>query len=188
MARKESMLAMERNALRTQGMVAILFGILAVLWPGLTAVILVRLFAAFLLIDAVILLVNGFNAWQHTTKATMYVLLGLLQLVLGLFLFHRPDVALGTLIILLGIILIVRGTFSFLHAFALKVNNTSKVMHALMAALGIVVGVVILEQPVAGGVAFVWVLGFYALLTGAFLFAVSNEVDKAIPKTRRNAK
>ncbi len=40
-------------------------------------------------------------------------------------------------------------------------------------------GIVMLFQPVSGGVAFVWILGLYALITGPLLIALSLEVDKA---------
>ena len=190
MAKTTSLIQLQQKALRTQAIVAIVFGLLAILWPGLTAFVLIRLLALFLLVDAFILFFNAFSSWEHVSRATLYVLLGLVQLVLGFILFANPALAIGTLIAVLGIVLIVRGLFSLIHALVLHGAgmDESKTTHALLAVLGIIVGIVILFQPVASGIAFVWVLGFYALLSGVLLLVAANNIKVAITKSRAKKK
>ncbi|MGH7157597.1 MAG: HdeD family acid-resistance protein [Candidatus Saccharimonadales bacterium] len=180
MASKSSQIvSAERTALVLQGVVAILFGIAAVFWPGLTTVTLVYLFAAFLLVDGIIALIWGLTKLGMPLKGILIILLGLLELGIGLFLVRNPEVAFATLILILGFALIVRGVFAFAHAFTGSDSSTGKTMHAILGVLGVVVGIFILAQPVAGGLAFIWVLGLYALIAGPVMIAMSSELAKA---------
>lgn len=169
----------ERTALMLQGIAAILFGIAAVFWPGLTTVTLVYLFAAFLLIDGIIALIWGLIKLNHLLRAMLVILLGLLELGVGLFLMRKPEVAFATLILILGFALVVRGVFSFAHAFAGEGSTTGKTMHVILGVLGVVIGIFVLAQPVAGGLAFIWVLGLYALISGPVMIAMSSDLAKA---------
>jgi uncharacterized membrane protein HdeD (DUF308 family) len=44
----------------------------------------------------------------------------------------------------------------------------------------VLAGVIVLMQPEAAGVAFVWVLGVYALLVGAMMVAVALDARKLL--------
>ena len=48
--------------------------------------------------------------------------------------------------------------------------------------MAVVVGIAILLQPASGGVAFVWVLGLYALLTGPMWIALGLDTKKLLEK------
>ena len=182
MAIKTSRLAYaERTALVVQGCAAILFGIAAVFWPGLTTRILVYLFASFLLIDGIVALANGLIKLRHALKAVVVILLGLLELGLGLYLVRNPAIAFATFILILGFVLIGRGVFSFMHAFAGKNANAIKTMHAILGVLGLVIGIFVVAQPVAGGLAFVWIVGLYALVSGPVMIAMSSSLGRGNP-------
>ena len=180
MASKSSQIvSAEKTALVLQGVLAILFGIAAVFWPGLTTATLIYLFAAFLLIDGIIALIWGLMKLSVPLKGILIILLGLLELGVGLYLIRNPEVAFATLILILGFALIVRGVFSFVHAFTGNDSSTGKTMHAILGVLGVVIGIFVLAQPVAGGLAFIWVLGLYALISGPVMIAMSSDLDKA---------
>lgn len=169
----------ERTALVSQGVLAILFGIAAVFWPGLTAEVLIYLFGAFLLIDGVLAIVLGLAHVKNLAKASLVLFLGLLELGIGLYLIFNPKIVFATLILILGLVLMVRGAFALAHAFAGTDAPNVKAMHAILGALGVVIGIFVLAQPVAGGLAFVWVLGLYALVAGPVLIAMSAHLAKA---------
>lgn len=176
--KNSSMVNAERTGLILQGVLAILFGIAAVFWPGLTTVTLVYLFAIFLLVDGVIALILGLVHLRHLGKALLTLLLGLLELGVGLYLVRNPEVTFATFILLLGFALIVRGVFSFVHAFTGRESATIKTMQGILGVLGIAIGIFMLAQPVAGGLAFVWVLGLYALISGPVMIAMSSDMAK----------
>lgn len=178
-SKKSSAMNTERTALAFQGILAILFGIAAVFWPGLTTEVLIYLFASFLLIDGVVALIIGLVHLKNFMKALLMLGLGLLELGLGLYLIRNPEVAFATLILILGLALIARGVFAFVHAFAGRGSSTIKTMHGILGMLGVIIGIFVLAQPVAGGLAFVWILGLYALVAGPVMIAMSSDMAKA---------
>jgi len=171
---KREILKAIRSALILQGCLAIGFGLAAIFWPGLTALVLVYLFALFLVTDGTILLITGLTYREHLSMP-LRAIWGALQLIVGLFLLLHPAVTFTILLVILGVSLFIRGMFSLLHAFTRHGDDPSEhMMHVVLGVLGIIIGAVVLFQPAAGGLAFVWILGLYALVTGIVLLALSS--------------
>jgi uncharacterized membrane protein HdeD (DUF308 family) len=167
-----------------QGSLAILFGIVAMSWPGITAVVLAFLFAIFLLFDGLVLTMVSLTG--QGKNAGIRLAWGLLQVLMGLFVLFHPQLSFAVLIIVLGISILMRGVFSLAHA--VTHNDASadeRLLHGLLGGLGIVVGGIVAVQPAAGGLAFVWVLGFYAVVTGALLIGLAFGVARI---TRRKGR
>lgn len=157
-----------------EGVVAVLFGIAAVFWPGLTIVTLLYLFAAFVLVSGIVNLVRGiFNVSQGVGTWFLRVLLAVLLIGVGVYLLRHPHVTFAAFILLIGFSLIVRGVFEIVIAFIEDMSPGGRTLYIIAGVLAALVGIIILFQPVAGGVAFVWVLGLYALITGPVIIAMS---------------
>lgn len=179
----QSVTKMLRASLVTQGVLAIVFGIAAVFWPGLTAVTLVYLFSAFLVVDGLVVLILGLLHLKNFNKAWLLLLLGMLELGVGLYLISNPLMSFATLILLLGFSLLIRGVFSLFSSFIHKEDsNTARALGATMGALGVLIGMLIMTQPMASGLGFVWILGLYALVSGPILIALSFDVAKTSKK------
>lgn len=168
----------ERTSLIVQGIFTILFGIAAVFWPGLTSATLLYIFAIFLLVDGVLGLVMGLTNLSRWKSALWWIILGMVQLGVGIFLVRNPEVSFETLIMLFGIIFAVRGAVDIFRALVHDGSATARTMTAIMGVLGMVVGFILFNQPVAGGVAFVWVLGLYALIAGPVIIAMAVDTGK----------
>ncbi len=171
------------GGLAFRGMLAIVFGLAAVFWPGLTLVTLVYLFSGFLLasglIGLVLGLVNIFNGKNSLLARVLSVALGATEIAAGVYLLRHPGVAFSTFILIIGLLFIGRGVIdAFMGIFEDDVA-TSKTISTISGVLSVIVGVIILMQPVSGGVAFVWILGLYALITGPMLLALSYDLKNA---------
>lgn len=174
---------MEMSTLRglaiTEGIVAVLFGIAAVFWPGLTIVTLLYLFAAFVLASGIINLMTGIFHMRHTSGSWfLKILISILEIGIGVFLLRHPHVTFATFILLIGFALIFRGVFDIVGAFIDTITPGHQVMMVIAGALALIVGIIILLEPVSGGIAFVWVLGLYALITGPILISVALDMPK----------
>jgi uncharacterized membrane protein HdeD (DUF308 family) len=172
-----------------RGILAILFGAAAVFWPGLTLVTIVYLFSAFVLVNGILDVVFGVSRMGTVTQIFvnryLILLLGVLQVGVGVYLLRHPEVSFATLILLIGFTLIVRGVFELVEG----VFESSSALHkGIMVVSGIIAaaaGVVTLFQPEKSGVAFVWILGIYALVTGSLFIALASHlsnVAKLAPK------
>lgn len=159
-----------------EGIVAILFGIAAVFWPGLTIVTLLYLFAAFVLVSGIVNLITGvFRGGHGAGSWFLKVLLAVLQIGIGVYLLRHPHVSFAAFILLIGFALIIRGVFDVVAAFIDDISAGARAMFVIAGVLAAIVGIIILFQPVSGGVAFVWVLGLYALITGPIIVATALE-------------
>ncbi|HSW79421.1 MAG TPA: DUF308 domain-containing protein [Candidatus Saccharimonadales bacterium] len=155
-----------------EGVVALLFGISAVFWPGLTALTFLYLFAAFLLASGLINLFVGIFSWGEGVGVwIMKVLLALLQVGIGVYLLRHPHVGFATLILLIGFAFIFRGVFEIVAAFMDDLSGGMRTALIVVGALSLLVGIIMLFQPVSSGVAFVWVIGIYALVSGPVIIA-----------------
>src|ERR1051325_6508271 len=92
-----------------QGTVAVLFGIVAVFWPGLTLVTLVYLLSAFVIAVGLTETVMGLMSIKRRDTWWMTLLIGLIGLGAGIYLARHPDASFRTFILVVGISFIARG-------------------------------------------------------------------------------
>src|SRR3954471_21274050 len=93
-------------ALTLRGIAAVLFGIAAVFWPHITLVTLLYIFSAWVLVDGVIRIVTGVSRIGRHQLGFLTLVIGLLQLGVGVYLLRHPGVTFATLILLIGFLLI----------------------------------------------------------------------------------
>ncbi|HAC55859.1 TPA: hypothetical protein DCF80_00010 [Candidatus Saccharibacteria bacterium] len=156
------------------GIITIFFGIAALFWPGLTLVTFVYLFSAFVLALGVVSIIKSLASIKGSSGVWwLSLIFGVLAVGLGVYLVRHPNVSFETLILLVGFTFIVRGVFDVVEGIFSERTSGSKVLFFIAGVLGVLAGVFLLTQPVAGGVAFVWILGLYALIMGPLLIAMS---------------
>jgi uncharacterized membrane protein HdeD (DUF308 family) len=95
-----------RWALITFGIISVVLGVLALVWPGLTILALVIVLGIEILVWGVLLVVNAFQEGQGRILA---VILGVLALIAGTSLFLRPLRNIPALIIVLSVFWVVGG-------------------------------------------------------------------------------
>jgi len=174
------------ESLVLRGVAGILFGIAAVFWPGLTLLTLVYIFSIYILISGVVGIVEAIRAISKGNSWIWKLLLAVAEISVGVYLVRHPHVSFATLILVIGLILIARGVFEVVLALLEDYSATEKTLMVIGGVLGVIVGIAILLQPAAGGVAFVWVLGLYALLTGPMWIALGIDAKHSIEgKTKR---
>lgn len=171
------------NALALRGIVAILFGFAAVFWPGITLVTLVYLLSAFLLASGLVTLVTGLidaSRERNTVLSLILtVILGIVEIGIGVYLLRHLHVAFATFILLIGFVLIFRGLVELFNGlFEAEESAMYRTATSLTGALAVIAGVVLLFQPASAGVAFVWILGLYALLAGPLMIALALDISK----------
>ncbi len=164
--------------LTLRGVAAILFGVAAVFWPGLTIVTLLYLFGAYVLVSGIINIINGVAGVSKHTSWFLVLLLGLAELGVGVYLLRHPHVTFTTLILLIGFILIIRGVFEGVAAIVGSTSSTNRVLMVFASLVAIAAGIILLFQPASAGVAFVWLLGLYALIVGPLMIALSLDLKK----------
>ncbi|HJP81044.1 MAG TPA: DUF308 domain-containing protein [Candidatus Saccharimonadales bacterium] len=164
-----------------QGIVTLLFGLVALFWPGVTLVTLVILAAIYLFVIGVMLIVRGFVKRSKTQSWWFGTVAGVVAAALAVYLMIRPNIAIGTFLSIVGILLLLRGIFDlFLAAYIVK--GRDRILWILSGVIGIIAAIVLWQFPIQAGVAFVWVLGLYALIAGVvsliYAYRARSFIDK----------
>lgn len=176
-SREATYLASKWWILTIQGIAAILFGIACVFWPGISLVTFVYLFGIWLLIGGVLGMIQALISIGRGKGWVLKLLLGLVELGLGVYLLRHPTVAFGVLILLVGFMLVLYAIFEIVSALADSEGSaTSKMLSVVAAIVAGLAGIFMFFQPAASGVAFVWIIGLFALINGPILIALSLDV------------
>lgn len=165
-----------------QGVVTLLFGLVALFWPGVTLVTLVMLVAVYIFAIGVMLFVRGLMKSKKAQSWWFGALMGVVSAGLGIYLLINPNIAIGTFLIVVGLLLLVRGVFDlFLAAYVIKARD-GRALWILSGVVGIIAAIVLWRYPVEAGTAFVWVLGLYAVIAGVvsliYAYRARGVIDK----------
>lgn len=175
--------------LTIQGIAAILFGIAAVFWPGLTLVSFIYLFGLYLLVAGVVSVLGALFSINKRGTWVLGLLLGLVLLGIGVYLLRHPATSFALLVVLTGSALVVWGVVEVVLALSRSESATSKTLAVMAGVVAVVAGVLMFFQPAASGVAFVWVVGLFALINGPLWIALSLDVkrvhDELVPVKKK---
>lgn len=169
-----------------RGVAAILFGVAALVWPGLTLQVLVLLFGAFAMVDGAFTLFWAIDSREHNKRWWAMALGGLSGIVLGVLTFLWPAVTGLVLLYFIAAWAIVTGVLEIVAAIELRRLITGEWAMVLGGILSIAFGVMMAVFPGAGAVGLVWAIGIYAIAFGILLLVLAfrlrsiNEDLKAV--------
>lgn len=150
-----------------RGIGAILFGVLAFAWPGISLLTLVLLYGAYALTDGVFALGAAISGRGGSVPTWWLVVIGLLGIAAGLGTFFWPGITALALLLVIAWWSIVRGIIEIVGAIRLRKVIDNEWLLAAGGALSILFGVLLLRNPGAGALAIVWILAAWAIVFGA---------------------
>jgi len=156
-----------------RGIAAILFGVLAFAWPGLTLVTLVLLYGAFALVDGVLSLIAAFTGGAKPVSTWWLVVVGLLGIAAGVVTFLWPGITAILLVVFIGAWALVHGIFEIIGAIQLRKEIDNEWTLILGGVLSVLFGVVVLIAPGAGALGLVWAIAAYSILFGITFVALA---------------
>ena len=154
-------LAANWGVVALRGVLAILFGILAWLWPGMTLAVLIILYAAYALVDGVMGIVVGIRG-----RNWGYALLGLAGVIAGIVAAAWPLLTAIVLVYVIAIWAIVIGVMEIVTAIRLRNEIEGEWLLALTGTLWVLFGAYALFFPGAGALSLVWLIGTWAIVIG----------------------
>jgi uncharacterized membrane protein HdeD (DUF308 family) len=156
-----------------RGLVAVLFGVLALVWPGVTLITLVWLFGAFALVNGILSLVLAAKAPKGYPRIGSLILGGLLGILAGLLTFVMPGITALGLLILIALWAIVTGIMELVTAIRLRKIIANEWLLVLTGVLSVAFGVLLILMPGAGALALIWWIGIWALVFGILLMVLA---------------
>ncbi len=160
-----------------RGLLAIAFGLIALVWPGITLIVLVFLFGFYAVLEGILSIIaavinRGMRSWW------VLLLEGLTSLIVGCVAFIWPGLTAVVLLIFIAIWAILTGLLEIWAAVQLRKEIRGEWVLALTGIISILIGIILFTNPGAGALAVVWMIGIYAAIFGALLIFLGVKFRK----------
>ena len=163
-------------AVGLRGVLAIIFGLLCLLTPGIAVGALVLLFAAYMLVDGVFAIISGIRAARSGESWGLLILEGIVDLAAGAIAVIWPAITLVALVWIVAIWAIVSGALMLAAAFALN-RDYGRWLLALGVIASLVFGILLIIEPLIGAVVLTLWIGAYALVFGVLLLVLGFQLN-----------
>jgi uncharacterized membrane protein HdeD (DUF308 family) len=169
------------SLLIVRGIVGLVIGLLAMLWPGVTIAVLVVIFGVYALIDGLSNLFHGLRRSRTHGPSWAMALQGLVGIAAGVVAFIWPTITAFAVVILIGAWALVTGVFEIIAAIRLRREIRGEWLLALSGVLSVAFGVLIFFFPAAGAIGIAWILGAYAAAAGVVLVVLGMRLRSLTP-------
>jgi uncharacterized membrane protein HdeD (DUF308 family) len=161
--------ALKRSAryLALAGVAAIVFGVIVLVWPGISLVALTALFGAFAFVYGAVAVAGGLNLLAHKSNDWVpFVLGGLIGVGIGAVTFFSPGITVLALVYFIAFWAIMTGVFEIVVAIDLHGEVSGATWIGVSGAVSILFGSIVAIWPGSGALAILWMIGVYAILGG----------------------
>ncbi|RJP35453.1 MAG: hypothetical protein C4536_00565 [Actinobacteria bacterium] len=148
------------------GLLTLLFGIIILVWPAATTLVLLIFFGALALVDGVFHVVQAIVEITRKEKWVLTLLFGLLEVIVGIIVLARPGVGLGAFLVLVIVYLIAYGFVELFAAFEMQASTGLKVLFGITGLLSVVIGFIFMFRPGLGIWTAILFIGIYAIVVG----------------------
>ena len=164
-----------------RGVLAIFMGLIAFFFPGITLVVLIGLFAAYSLLEGVLLMVSGFRFRKETGRRWwILVLTGFTSLAVGVVALAAPLATAIALLYLIAAWAIATGILEIVAALRLRKEIKGEWVFILHGVLTILFGgVLILIPEVIGFLTLIWMTGVFWFTDGILLMILAFRLRNA---------
>ena len=162
------------TSLILRGVLAVMVGIIAIAWPGITILALVILFAVYAFMDAVLEATRAFSS-ASAGPVLGHLLLALVDVAAGIVALVWPGPTALVLVVVVAIWAFVGGFFELFAAFQSGETAGTRAMFILAGLVSIAFGVVLAARPGIGAVTLALLFGLYSLIYGVSLIVLGTQ-------------
>lgn len=153
-----------------RGAIAVVFGLLAIVWPDITVLALVLLWGIYTLVDGVTAVMIGLSDRSAPTEDRWtYGLLGVLGIAAGVIAFVWPQITAMVLLLIIAFWALLAGILQIAAAFRLRKVISHEWFLALSGAVCVILGLLLIVQPTEGAIGLVIAIATFAMVWGVSL-------------------
>ena len=156
-----------------RGLFAVIFGVLAFVWPGITLMALVLLFAAYALVDGVLAIFTAIGGREAGRPRWLLWLEGIAGIAAGVLTIVWPGITALVLLAVVAAWALVNGLCEIVAAIRLRKEIEGEWLLVLSGIASVFLGLALMLWPAAGALAMVWLIGAYAVIFGVLLVALA---------------
>ena len=161
-----------------RGFAAMVFGVLALTTPGISALALIILWGAYAIGNGVLELMLAAAAGRAGGKYGWYLFEGLVSIAAGVLTFVYPAMTGLVLLYVIATWAIVTGVMEIAAAIELRHAIAGEWRLGLAGALSFAFGVALFVRPLAGALAVVMLIAAYAIVYGVLLVALGVKLHQ----------
>jgi uncharacterized membrane protein HdeD (DUF308 family) len=173
-----SLLARNWWVLLLRGLIAIAFGVLIWMRPGISLAALILLFGAYVLADGVLGVWAAISERKDREHWWVLLLWGLVGIAVGILTFMAPGITALSLLFYIAIWAMMTGVLQIVSAIRLRKEIEGEWLLILGGLISVLFGVMLVAQPGAGALAVLWLIGTYSVFFGILLTLFSFKVRK----------
>ena len=159
-----------------RGLLAVIFGVLAIAWPLITVWTLSMLWGVFALADGAFACGTGWRLHKQGVRWWPYLAFGVIGVLAGLVAIIWPGITALALVYVIGFWAACGGLSLIVAAFRLRKEIEDEWFLALSGLLSLIFGLLLLFRPLDGAVAIAWIVGFYAIFFGVLLLMLAFKI------------
>lgn len=164
--------------------VSIIFGLVALFWPGLTLATLIFTYAIFVIVAGAVALFESVMNIKKDPLWWLALLFALFNIIVGVYLVRNPLVAGAVFVLFLALYVFVQSIIDLVVA-SYATKEEGRWLWVVTGILGLVAGFTIFMFPVTSSIAFVWVLGAYTLVHGVVGFGYAMQIRGEVKKLKK---
>jgi uncharacterized membrane protein HdeD (DUF308 family) len=159
-------------AIGIRGVLAILFGLIALFLPGVTMLSLVLIFAVYAFLDGVLAIISAVRAARERERWGYLVLEGLVDIAAAAVAVFWPGITVVAFVFLIAFWAIFTGILELVAAFRLQfIDGRGWLIFG--GIVSVLYGALLIIAPMIGAVVLTWWLGAYALVFGVCLVVLA---------------
>lgn len=156
-----------------RGFAALIFGLLTWFYPFVSILVMVMFFGFYALVDGVMGIVLSINGRKTHQDWWLMLIWGFISVLAGFLTFFVPGITWLVLITFIAIWALVSGVLQIVAAIRLYKSVGGAGWMITAGVLSMLVGIILLVNPIQGGIALTWVIGIYAALFGVVNIALA---------------
>jgi uncharacterized membrane protein HdeD (DUF308 family) len=160
-------------------------GVILLVWPQATVIVVAALLGAALLVSGIFRLVHGFADRDLSGGArAASIIIGLLAALAGFYCLRHIDVTVVLLAFIVGVFWTLHGIVDLSEA-ATSGPGTGRGLRALTGVLSLAAGLIVMFWPTISLTILLWVMGIwllaYGVMLGVLAFQVRHVAKAALP-------
>ncbi|MGW0040244.1 HdeD family acid-resistance protein [Rhodococcus sp. NPDC003348] len=165
--------------LLVRGVVAIAFGIVALVWPHATVKVLIVVVGIFWIVDGIVSAIRAIQARKVVLSWVWWLAGALVSVVAGVVLFVWPDLTALAFAYLMGFWAILVGVLEIIGAFQVMANGGQWLGSMVAGVIALLFGLFLVIWPGSGITGLMWLVGIFAIVFGVLFIVGAFQVRSA---------
>lgn len=155
-----------------RGVLAILFGLIVLIFTGPAILSLVLVFSAYMLVDGIFAIISGVRAARRHQRWGLFIFEGIVDIIAAVLAFLWPAITVLAFVLLVAVWSLASGGAMLAAAFQLN-SRHGRIWVAIGGLASMILGFLLIIAPVVGAIVLTWWIGAYALAFGVTLLVAA---------------